>query len=162
MSMFDQCLPFHTTGSKTGIARQTRIGMLSAFLLITLTGCFRQPPSDFFPALTAAAATRIVLTSATPSYSTSTPALTPSPLSTGQALECQAEGTMNGINIRRTPGGDIIGCCVGLGEKLEIQKVDPFGEWVLIQGIEKPTHQGWVKLSLLKIIGDCQMPLVGG
>ena len=64
---------------------------------------------------------------------------------------------MNSVNMRRSPSGDIIGCCLSAGEDVEIQKVDEKGEWALIEGIERPSHQGWVKLSLLNITGDCDL-----
>ncbi len=80
----------------------------------------------------------------------------PRPTGTPQQENCRAESIQNSINMRRTPNGDIIGCCLARGEAVEILDVDDSGEWVLIEGIEKPTHRGWVKLSLLEISGDCE------
>jgi len=120
-------------------------------------GCRAKPPSDFFPALTSAAATSQSGSPGNLMDPTEEPTQTPSPSNTTEPEKCLAESISNNINIRRGPSGDIIGCCLAQSEKVEIQQVDVLGEWALIQGIEKPAHTGWVKLSYLKIMGDCKL-----
>ena len=128
-------------------------------LFFSSMSCRGKPPSDFFPALTSAAATNQSGSSGNLIDSTEEPSQTPSLNNTTESEKCLAESISNNINIRRGPSGDIIGCCLAQGEKVGIQQVDVLGEWALIQGIEKPAHKGWVKLSYLKIMGDCKMVL---
>jgi len=127
------------------------------FLISSLLGCVKTTPSDFYDALTAVAATSEYQATLNPVPATETPTLTSGPLVTTQPEKCRAESSMDSVNIRSGPSGGIIGCCLAKGEKLEIQQIDPSGEWALIVGSDRPSHQGWVKLSLLKIIGECGM-----
>ena len=128
------------------------------FLLIISLACgIAEPKENINLALTSAAAT---IASGSPNdqvLPTLPPAPTQALTSTPRPGPCKAESRVNSVNLRRGPSGDIIGCCLSAGEDVEIQKVDEKGEWALIEGIERPAHQGWVKLSLLNISGDCEM-----
>jgi len=126
-------------------------------LAISLMGCVKTSPSDFYDALTAVAATVEYRSTLNPVPATETTTLTPGPLATTRPEKCLAESSIDSVNIRSGPSGGIIGCCLGKGEKLEIQQIDLSGQWALIVGLDRTSHQGWVKLSLLKIIGECGM-----
>lgn len=119
-------------------------------------GCSKPPPSDLSPALTAAAASNNNGAAVSTAVSTEAQTEMPRPTGTPQQENCRAESIQNSINMRRTPNGDIIGCCLARGEEVEILEVDDSGEWALIEGIEKPAHRGWVKLSLFEISGNCE------
>ena len=93
----------------------------------------------------------------TPINSTQLPTQTLPPVSTTKPEKCLGESKQNSINIRSGPSGSIVGCCLAEMEKVEIQRIDASGEWVLIKGIDRPSHQGWVKMSFLNIIGNCEM-----
>jgi len=127
-------------------------------LMIISLACGTVEPKDNIDlALTSAAAT---ITSGAPSdliLPTLPPAPTLVPTITASPGTCTAEGRVNSINMRRSPSGDVIGCCLSAGEDVEIQEVDEKGEWALIAGIEKPSHQGWVKMSLLNVTGTCDL-----
>jgi hypothetical protein len=120
-------------------------------------GCVKTSPSDFYAALTAVAITAEYQATLNPVHPTETPTLTPGPLATTQPEKCRAESIIDSVNIRSGSSGSIIGCCLAIGERLEIQQIDPSGEWAFILGVDRPSHQGWVKLSFLKIIGECKM-----
>jgi hypothetical protein len=126
-------------------------------LLITSLSCGRTPQENINPALTSAAATIEGGSFNSSSTPTNTPAQTQIPSITPKPEPCKAESKVNSVNLRNSPSGGIIGCCLAAGEDVEIQKVDEKGEWVLIKGIDRPSHQGWVKLSLLNITGDCDL-----
>jgi len=127
-----------------------------SFLLIISLACgIMEPKENINPALTSAAATIESGSSNDQLLPTLPPAPTQAPTSTPKPGPCKAESRVNSVNMRRNPSGDIIGCCLSAGEEVKIQKVDEKGEWALIEGIERPSHQGWVKLSLLNITGDC-------
>ena len=126
-------------------------------LIITLACGIAVPKENINLALTSAAATIASGSSNEQALPTLPPVQTLAPTSTPRPGPCKAEARVNSVNMRRSPSGDIIGCCLSAGENVEIQKVDEKGEWALIEGIERPAHQGWVKLSLLNITGDCAM-----
>lgn len=126
-------------------------------LSIVASGCGGTPTSDFFPALTSAAATRESSSLSTPTYRLEATVQTPPPTSMTEPETCRGKSKQNSINIRNGPSGAIIGCCLAEGENVEIQQFDASGEWALIKGIEKPTHQGWVMIKYISIIGDCEM-----
>lgn len=134
---------------------------LLIILILACVGCGKAAPVDFYPALTAAAATNGSGSPNAPQISTQSATQTPQPIITARPEKCLAESKENSINLRRGPSGDIIGCCLARGERLEIQQVDSTGDWALIEGIDRPSHQGWVKLSFLSIIGDCKMGIAG-
>jgi len=133
------------------------LALISIFILliISLACVISEPKENINPALTSAAATIESGTNNNQLLPTLPPIPTQTPTSTVKSGPCKAESKINSVNMRRNPSGDIIGCCLSAGEIVEIEKVDGKGEWALIEGIEKPSHQGWVKLSLLKITGDC-------
>ncbi len=126
------------------------------FLAVISLACgISEPKENINPALTSAAATITGGSTNGQLIPTLPPAPTLAPVSTATLGPCKAESRVNSVNMRRNPSGDIIGCCLSAGEDVAIQKVDEKGEWALIVGIERPSHQGWVKLSLLNISGDC-------
>lgn len=128
------------------------------FLLIFSLACgIVEPKENINLALTSAAATITSGSSNGQVLPTLPPTPTQAPTTSPRPGPCKAESRVNSVNIRRSPSGDIIGCCLSAGEDVEIQKVDEKGEWALIEGIERPSHQGWVKLSLLNITGDCDL-----
>ena len=131
------------------------LAAIFVLLMISLACGTVAPKENINLALTSAAAT---IASGSPTVQV-LPTLPPAPTlaatSTPRPGPCKAESRVNSVNLRRSPSGDIIGCCLSAGEDVEIQKVDEKGEWALIEGIERPAHQGWVKLSLLNITGDC-------
>ena len=135
------------------------LAMSAMFLLliISLACGIVEPKENINLALTSAAATVASGSSYNQELPTLPPAPSEAPTTTPRPGPCKAESRLNSINMRRNPSGDIIGCCLSAGEDVEIQKVDEKGEWALIEGIKRPSHQGWVKLSLLKITGDCDL-----
>jgi hypothetical protein len=86
------------------------------------------------------------------------PTLAPSPTvaDTPTPGECLAEVTQNNINMRISPGGGIIGCCLADGERVKVFEISADEEWVRIEGIEKPGHNGWVDTRFLLMSGACQ------
>lgn len=139
--------------------QKTLIALIAFFflLIISLACGIVEPKENINPALTSAAATIATGSSNDHVLPTIQPAQPQTPTGTPRPEPCKAEARVNSVNMRRSPSGDIIGCCLSAGEDVEIQKVDEKGEWALIEGIERPSHQGWVKLSLLKITGDCDL-----
>ncbi len=126
--------------------------------MLSMHSCNTSKPEDeFSPALTAAAATMQSGVISTPVLSASTPTHIPVQTTIMPTGPCSAAANVNSINIRRTPSGDIIGCCLAKGEKVEIREIDGNGQWALISGIDCPSHQGWVKLRLLKTTGECSL-----
>lgn len=135
--------------------------ILFSSLIIVTVGCGGTPTSEFFPALTSAAATSQSGLSGNPTHIQASSTQTLPPISTTEPQTCLGKSKQNSINIRNGPSGAIIGCCLAEGENVEIQKFDASGEWALIKGIEKPTHQGWVMFKYLTIIGDCALTPAG-
>jgi len=128
------------------------------FLLIISLACgIVEPKENINLALTSAAATIASGPSNSQVLPTLPPAPSQAPTTTPNPGPCKTESRINSVNLRRSPSGDIIGCCLSAGEDVEIQKVDEKGEWALIEGLERPSHQGWVKLSLLNISDDCDL-----
>jgi SH3-like domain-containing protein len=128
------------------------------FLLIFSLACgIVEPKENINLALTSVAATIASGSSNDQILPTLAPTPSQAPTATPKTEPCKAESRVNSVNLRRGPSGDIIGCCLSAGEDVEIQKVDEKDEWALIEGIERPSHQGWVKLSLLNITGDCEL-----
>ena len=138
---------------KTAFSRNILFALAFIFLLliISLACGVVEPKENINLALTSAAATIASGSSTQQALPTLPPAPTLAATTTPRSGPCKAEARVNSINMRRSPSGDIIGCCLSAGEDVEIQKVDEQGEWALIEGIERPSHQGWVKLSLLNI-----------
>ena len=85
------------------------------------------------------------------------PTLAPSPTAAATPTrgECLAEVTQNNINMRRTPDGDIIGCCLADGEELKVFEVSADDEWARIESLEVPAHTGWVDTRFLLMSGAC-------
>lgn len=144
---------------KKSFASNYFLAMMAFFflLIISLACGIVEPKENINLALTSAAATIASGSSNNQVLPTIPPAQTQTPTTTPRPEPCKAESRINSVNMRRSPSGDITGCCLSAGEDVEIQKVDETGEWALIEGIERPAHQGWVKLSLLKITGDCDL-----
>jgi hypothetical protein len=136
-------------------------GLFAAFLGFAIFGksCSQPPQKDFRPALTASAVALNPQSTNIPKVA-GTATLRPRPTNTPRAF-CWGEGKDNGINIRRSPGGDIIKCCIGKGEDLRVTMIDGSGKWALVEGIDRPDHQGWAALSYIKLAGDCSTVLAG-
>jgi len=133
------------------------LASLILLLIISLACGIVEPKENINLALTSAAATIESGPSNNQFLPTIPPAPSQAPTTTPKPGPCKAESRVNSVNMRRSPSGDIIGCCLSAGEDVEIQKVDEKGEWALIEGIARPSHQGWVKLSLLNLTGDCDL-----
>jgi hypothetical protein len=86
------------------------------------------------------------------------PTLAPSPTAAATPTrgECLAEVTQNNINMRISPDGGIIGCCLADGERVKVFEISADEKWARIEGIEKPGHNGWVDTRFLLMSGACQ------
>ena len=94
-------------------------------LLMACMGCFREPPSDFFPALTAAAATMQSGLSGSPTALTET--ATQTPISTTEPAKVPGRKPEQQRQYPQRASWSIIGCCLALGENVEIQQIDSSG-----------------------------------
>jgi hypothetical protein len=117
-----------------------------------LSGCFGPDPVNEV-ALTVAA---VQTENADGVQTQPTLAPSPTPADTPTPGECLAEVTQNNINMRRTPDGDIIGCCLADGERVKVFEVSADDKWARIEGIEKPGHRGWVDTRFLLMSGGCE------
>ena len=126
-------------------------------LIIFFVGCSSPTQSDFFRELTSIAVTAGIQSTNRPIETLAATANFTTQVKTSVPEKCLAESRNDSVNIRNAPSGNIIGCCLAKGERVEIQLVDFSDEWALIKGIEKESHLGWVKASFLKPIGICKM-----
>jgi hypothetical protein len=118
-----------------------------------LSGCFgAEPINEVALELTVAAVlTQTAVPQTQPTLApTLTPAATPTP------EKCLAEVTQNNVNLRRGPDGDIIGCCLGSGEVLEVLEFSADREWARIESVDVPAHRGWVDVRFLRLSGGCE------
>jgi len=79
----------------------------------------------------------------------------PTPADTPTPGECLAEVTQNNINMRISPDGGIIGCCLADGEELKVLQISADDEWARIESLEVPAHTGWVDTRFLLMSGGC-------
>ncbi|MGV8025602.1 MAG: protein kinase [Anaerolineaceae bacterium] len=77
------------------------------------------------------------------------------PTSTSTSKTCIGYGNDEGINIRKSANGLIIGCCLGTGMKVTIYEVDSTGKWGRIKS--EKGHEGWVSLQYINISGTCDL-----
>ena len=118
-----------------------------------LSGCLGpEPVNEVALALTVAA---VQTENAVGSVTQPTLAPSPTAAATPTRGECLAEVTQNNINMRRTPDGDIIGCCLADGEELKVFEVSADDEWARIESLEVPAHTGWVDTRFLLMSGAC-------
>lgn len=128
-------------------------GVLPLLVLAALlSGCFGpEPINEVALELTVAA----VLTQSAVPQTQPTLAPTLTPASTPTPEKCLAEATRDNINMRRNPEGDIIGCCLGSGEELEVLEFSGDREWARIESVDVPAHRGWVDVRFLRLSGGC-------
>ena len=133
--------------------RTYRILIFLLALPVLLPGC-AQPPqvNEVALALTVAA---VQTENAAGVVTQPTLAPSPTPADTPTPGECLAEVTQNNINMRRTPDGDIIGCCLADGEELKVRDFSGDKEWALIESLDVPAHRGWVDVRFLRLYGEC-------
>lgn len=77
------------------------------------------------------------------------------PTNTKTSSTCTGYGNDNGINIRKSANGAIIGCCIGTGDKVTIYEVDSSKKWARIKS--ERGHEGWVSLKYINISGQCDL-----
>jgi hypothetical protein len=123
-------------------------------LAALLSGCFGpEPVNEVALELTVSA---IQTENAGGVQTQPTLAPSPTPADTPTPGECLAEVTQNNINMRISPGGGIIGCCLADGERVKVFEVSADDKWARIEGIEKPGHNGWVDTRFLLMGGGCE------
>ena len=133
--------------------RAFRMLIVLLALSALLSGCFGpEPINEVALELTVAA----VLTQSAVPQTQPTLAPTLTPASTPTPEKCLAEVTQNNINMRRGPDGDIIGCCLGSGEELEVLEFSADREWARIESVDVPAHRGWVDVRFLRLSGGCE------
>ena len=71
---------------------------------------------------------------------------------------CIGTANDNNINLRNTPDGLIIGCCLRKGEEVELLNRDEKTEWLYVHSTTNPAHEGWVPARYIDRDISCSVP----